>query len=362
MKNAIILLVQLLAGLAALLGSGGTRAILAENLLLKQQLLVLQRSRRRAPNLGTADRLLFGFCSRFLSPRRLIRSAIILRPATLLRLHRAFKQFKYRLLYSSSPKKKPGPKGPSGELIRAICELKRRNPRFGCPKIAQHLAKTFGIEIDKDVVRRVLAAHYRPERRDNGPSWLTLLGHTKDSLWSLDLFRTESILLRSHWVLVVMDQFTRRIVGFGVQAMSVDGMALCRMFNQAICGEDLPVRLSFDHDPLFQFQRWQANLRILGIEAVQTVPLVPCSHPFVERLIGSLRREYLDHLFYWNAGDLERKLELFRSYFNATRAHQGLGGDTPKEKAGGSAAPMATLTHYRWQSHCHGLVHLPIAA
>jgi putative transposase len=355
-------ILRLLAGLITVLGSGGIRAVLAENLILKQQLLVMRRSRRRAPNLRTADRVLFGFCSQFLSPRRLIRSAIILKPATLLRLHRRFKDFKYRFLYSSSSKQKPGPKGPAPELIRAICELKQRNPRFGCPKIAQHLAKTFGIEIDKDVVRRVLAAHYRPERRDNGPSWLTLLGHTKDSLWSVDLFRTESILLRSYWVLVVMDQFTRRIVGFGVQAMSVDGMALCRMFNQAICGEDLPVRLSFDHDPLFQFQRWQANLRILGVEAVQTVPLVPCSHPFVERLIGSLRREYLDHLFYWNAGDLERKLELFRRYFNATRAHQGLGGDTPEEKAGGSAAPMARLTHYRWQSHCHGLVHLPIAA
>ena len=255
-----------------------------------------------------------------------------------------------------------GPKGPSPELIRAICELKRRNPRFGCPKIAQHLAKTFGLDLDKDVVRRVLAAHYHPERRDHGPSWLTLLGHTKDSLWSLDLFQTESILLRSHWVLVVIDQFTRRIVGFGVQAVSVDGRALCRMFNQAICGADLPVRLSFDHDPLFRFQRWQANLRILGVEAVQTLPSVPCSHPFVERLIGSLWREYLDHSFYWNAADLERKLELFRGYFNATRAHQGLGGDTPEEKAGGSAAPMARLTHYRWQSHCDGLVHLPIAA
>jgi putative transposase len=162
--------------------------------------------------------------------------------------------------------------------------------------------------------------------------------------------------------LVVMDQFTRRIVGFGVQAVGVDGPALCRMFNQAISEQGLPTRLSTDHDPLFRFHRWQANLRILGVEAVQTVPLVPCSHPFVERLIGSLRREYLDHLFYWNAGDLERKLELFRSYFNATRTHQGLGGDTPEEKAGGSAAPKATLTHYRWQSHCHGLVHLPIAA
>ena len=182
MKSAMVLLVHLLTRLAILLGTGGTRAVLAENILLKRQLLVLRRSRRRAPNLRPADRLLFGFCSQVLSPRRLVRTAIIPQPATLLRFHRGFEDFKYRFLYSSSPKEKPGPKGPSPELIRAICELKRRNPRFGCPKIAQHLAKTFGIDLDKDVVRRVLAAHYRSERRDHGPSWLMLLGHTKDSL------------------------------------------------------------------------------------------------------------------------------------------------------------------------------------
>src|SRR6266446_10024885 len=205
----------------------------------------------------------------FLSPRRLVCAAIILKPATLLRFHRGLKELKYRFLYSASSKKKPGPKGPSPELIQAICELKQRNPRFGCPKIAQRLAKTFGIDLDKDVVRRVLAAHYHPGRNESGPSWLTLLGHTKDSLWSLDLFRTESILLRSHWVLVVMDQFTRRIIGFGVQAIAVDGPALCRMFNQLISGQGLPQRLSFDHDPLFEFQRWQANLRVLEIESVR---------------------------------------------------------------------------------------------
>jgi putative transposase len=362
MRNAIVLLVHLLAGLAVFLGTGGTRAILAENILLKQQLLVLQRSRRRAPNCRTADRLLFGFFPQFLSPRRLIRAAIILKPATLLRFHRAFKDFKYRCLYSSSPKTKPGPKGPSPELVRAICELKGRNPRFGCPKIAQHLAKTFGLDLDKDVVRRVLAAHYRPERRDHGTSWLTLLGHTKNSLWSVDLFRTESILLRSHWVLVVMDQFTRRIVGFGVQAIAVDGPALCRMFNQAISGQGLPTRISTDHDRLFHFHRWQANLRILDVETVQTVPRVPWSHPFIERLIGTIRREYLDRLFFWTADDLERKLELFKNYYNATRVHQGLSGDTPEEKAGGPTAQPANLENYRWQSHCHGLFELPIAA
>jgi transposase InsO family protein len=144
--------------------------------------------------------------------------------------------------------------------------------------------------------------------------------------------------------------------------VELDGMALCGMSNEAISNQGLPVRLSFDHDLLFRCQRWQANLRILGVEAVQTVPLVPWSHPFVERLIGSLRREYLDQLLYWNAGDLERKLELFRGYFNATRVHQKLGGDTSEEKAGGSGAPVGGLAHYRWQRHCHGLFQLPKAA
>jgi len=72
-------------------------------------------------------------------------------------------------------------------------ELKQRNPRCGCPRIAQQLAKTFGIEIDKDVVRRILAAHYRPDHGVGGPSWLTLSGHAKGSLWSMDLSQVESV-------------------------------------------------------------------------------------------------------------------------------------------------------------------------
>src|SRR5579862_1824527 len=79
----------------------------------------------------------------------------------------------------------------------------------------------FGVEIDKDVVRRVLANHYRPESNAGGPSWLTFLGHSKDSLWSCDLFRCESATLKSYWVLLVMDQFTRRIVGLAPSAASL---------------------------------------------------------------------------------------------------------------------------------------------
>jgi hypothetical protein len=101
---------------------------------------------------------------------------------------------------------KPGPKGPDEALIRAIVELKSRNPRFGCPRIARIISRTFGV-VDKNVVHRVLATHDRPTSGGSGPSWLSFIGHATDSLWSVDLFRCESIVLRSYWVLVVMDQF-----------------------------------------------------------------------------------------------------------------------------------------------------------
>jgi hypothetical protein len=102
------------------------------------------------------------------------------------------------------------------ELIHAVVEMKQRKPNWGCPRIAQQIALAFHIQIDKDVIRRMLARHYRPGPDSGGPSWLKFLGHMKDSLWSMDLFRCESATLRSHWVLVVMDQYTRRIIGFGV--------------------------------------------------------------------------------------------------------------------------------------------------
>src|SRR5438105_11669303 len=171
----------------------------------------------------------------------------------------------------------------------------------------------------KDVVRRILALHYRPWPDANGPSWLTFLGNMKDSLWSLDLFRCESVALRTYCVLVVMDQYTRRIIGFGIQRGVVDGLALCRMFKQAIRGTGLPKYVSSDHDPLYRFHQWEANLRILGVTEIKTVPYTPWSHPFVERLIGTIRRECLDRLLFWTAADLDMKLIAFRDYYNGYR-------------------------------------------
>jgi putative transposase len=362
MKGLLTLLLHLLVTIPKLLGPGGAKAVVADSLPMKRQLLVINRTRRRAPHLSALDRCLFGLWVLFLSPHRIQRSAVIIRPSTPLKFHSLLRQRKYRLLYSTGRKAKPGPKGPSRELIQAIVAMKQRNPRFGCPRIAQQINKAFGIDIDKDVVRRILAAHYRPDSGNSGPSWLTFLGHMRDSLWSVDLFRCESIHLQSHWVLVVMDQFARRIIGFGVHAGDVDGIALCNMFNTAISTQGAPHYLSSDNDPLFRYHRWQANLRILEVQEIKTAPYVPLSHPFIERLIGTLRREFLDYVFFWNAHDLERKLEGFQQYYNAHRVHASLDGDTPSETAGETANRRAGLNLFQWESHCRGLHQLPVAA
>ena len=181
MRDLFLLIAHLLTTVATLLGPGGARAVVANSLLMKQQLLIINRDRKRAPSLTPLNRFVLGYCSLFLSHRRIHQAAVVIRPSTLLKFHELLKKRKYRLLYSSRRNSKPGPKGPSREIIDAVVEMKRRNPRFGCPRIAQQINSTFGISIDKDVERRILAAHYLPDP-GGGPSWLTFLGHTKDSL------------------------------------------------------------------------------------------------------------------------------------------------------------------------------------
>ena len=254
-RHLLILAIHLLTTMAKLMRPGGVRAVVAESLLLKHQLLISSRARRRAPNLNTFDRLLLGLGSLFVPPSRIPKLAVILKPRTWFEFHEALKKGKYRWLFSSGGHRRPGPKGPSKELIDAIVEIKRRNPRVGCTRIAQEIAHAFGIDIDKDIVCRVLAKYYRPGTGTDGPSWLSFIGHMKDSLWSVDLFRCESMLSRSHWVMVVMDVFTRRIIGFGVERADLCGASICRTFNRIIAGKSLPHHLSSDHDPLFRFDR-----------------------------------------------------------------------------------------------------------
>jgi hypothetical protein len=144
MRELLILAIHLLVTFLKLLRPGGLRAVVAESLLLKHQILISNRSRRRAPNLTTLDRCVLGLTTLFLSPRRIPKLGALVKPATLFKFHKALVERKYRLLFSSSSqRRKPGPKGPSPELIAAIVKMKRRNPQvrrsFGTLRVMVHV-------------------------------------------------------------------------------------------------------------------------------------------------------------------------------------------------------------------------------
>ena len=162
--------------------------------------------------------------------------------------------------------------------------------------------------------------------------------------------------------MLVMDQFTRRIVGFAVHSGALDGPAVCRPFDRIVAGTGSPQYLSSDNGPLFRYRQWKANLRILDIAEIKTVPQVPMSQPFIERLIGTVRREFADQTPFWNTSDLEKKLTGFTVYYNSACVHHSLGDATPQSQSGKSSRKPVPLDDYRWQSHCRGLYELPSAA
>lgn len=250
-----------------LLKHNGVRDLAAENAALRQGLIVLSRNKIKCPPLKNRERIFLAILTLSLSPKRLRRSAILISESTLLKFHKAMVNWKYSRLFRNKSKKKPGPKGPSRELIQFIVEIKEKNPRYGSPKIAYLASQVLCVTVDESLVRRILKRYYRP-LPGGGPSWLAPIGYSSGKLWSLDLFRVETMSLKSLWVMVVIDQFTRRIIGFKVHAGDLTGEVVCFMFNQIIARQDTPTYLSTDNDPLFNYWLWASNLEQMRIREV----------------------------------------------------------------------------------------------
>src|SRR5262245_10163797 len=169
MRDIFALFLHVVVTVFRLARQGGFRSVVAESTLIRHQLLILNRGRKRALNLWVSDRIIAGLCTLLMRPARVLRSAIVLRPSTLLHFHKLLIKQKYRLLFSPKRVRRPGPKGPRCELIEAVIEMKRRNRTWGCKRIAQQIALAFGVDIDKDVVRRILVNHFQPEAGSGGP-------------------------------------------------------------------------------------------------------------------------------------------------------------------------------------------------
>ena len=372
MRSFIEIVTQLLFTLLKLCKPGGVKALVAENIALRQQLITLSRKRNKSPKLNTQDRWLFGILASCITRSRLHKIAIAIKPTTILKFHKALVQRKYKRLYLNGGNKKLGRHGPSQELIDLVIEMKQRNPNYGYRRIAMQIYQSLGVTISCFAVGRILRKHHSlfPSGNNNGPFWLTFIGNMSDTLWSrdagpVDFLKCESITMKTHTVMAVIDQYSRRIIGFAVHVGDPSGIDICCMFNSIISEQtQLPKYLSSDNDPLFKFHRWQANLRILDIGEIKSVPYMPESHPFIERLFRSVRNELLDQTLFWNGNDLQTKLNKYKVYYNNTRGHWSLNQSTPHQQVEGKSSPKITEKFHflHWQSHCSGLFHTPIAA
>lgn len=289
-----------------------------------------------------------------------MRSSIIVKPSSILKFHRWLVNRKHSKLYRNHSRKRGRPPI-SKELTQLILQIKTSNPSFGCPQIVALIQDRTGVAVSEETVRRTLMKFYRGIP-GTGPSWLSFLASQADSLWSVDLLCVESIFLKTHWIMVVMDQWSRKIIGFAVTKGQVTGESLCQMLNLIAPLDISPKRLSHDHDPLFRFHQWARNMDILGIEEIWTVPFVPLSHPFVERLIGTTRRELLDRILFYGEHDLLRKLGQYQEYFNNARVHSGIDGGTPENRYSSQRPSTVSPQDLQWKNYCNGLFCMPIAA
>jgi hypothetical protein len=184
MLEIIELLTHYLVTLIKLLKPGGVKRVMAESIAMKQQLIVMNRTRKRSPALVTRDRFLFGLLTILIGERRLQKVAVILKPTTILAFHKALVKRKYSNLYSNTAKKIPGRKARDQVLIDLVIEMKRRNPSFGYGRISIQIFEAFGVAISRFAVARILRKNRPNLPSGDGPSWLTFIGHMTDSLWS----------------------------------------------------------------------------------------------------------------------------------------------------------------------------------
>jgi putative transposase len=150
MRDMFTLFLHVIVILFRLARPGGLRSVVAESVLMRHQVLILNRDRKRAPNLLTSDRITAGLCTLLMRLERVLRSAGVLKVSTLMHFHKMLTKQKYHLLFSPKGRSRPGPKGPRKEWIDAVVEMKRRNLTWGCKRIAQQITLAFGVDIDKD--------------------------------------------------------------------------------------------------------------------------------------------------------------------------------------------------------------------
>jgi transposase InsO family protein len=313
----ITLLLHLLRLLPFLVG--GHPQLALENLALHQQLAVYKRTVTR-PKLRTTDRLFWIGLARVWTGWR--QALVIVSPDTVLRWQRRrFREYWARL----SGRPTGGRPSVDVEIAALVRKMAAANPLWGAPRIHGELLK-LGIDVAERTVSRLM-----PKRRP-APSqtWRTFLANHVQDLISIDFFTVPTARLRVLFVLVVLAHYRRRVVHFNVTDHPTALWTAQQIVN-AFPDDSAPSYLLRDRDQVYG-EQFRHRVRSMQIEEILTAPQSPWQNPFAERLIGSIRRECLEHVVVFGERHLRRILTAYFSYYHRARTHLALHKDAPDRR------------------------------
>ena len=291
-----------------------------ENLALRHQLGVLRRSAPQRPRLRPADRILWVWLRRVWADWK--SALLIVKPEPVIAWHR--KGFRLYWTWKIRRGKLGRPAVPP-EVRDLIRMMSHNNPMWGAPRIHGELLK-LGIEITEPTV----AKYMRRQRKPPSQTWRTFLENHVKSMVSVDFFTVPTIRFQVLYVFLVLAHDRRRILQFGVTAHPTAEWTVQQLRN-AFSWDSAPRYLLRDRDRIFG-QEFVDQVKAMGIKQVLSAPRSPWQRAYVERLIGSIRRECLDHVVVCNERSLRRTLSAYCAYYHSWRTHLSLGKDAPEAR------------------------------
>jgi len=296
-------------------------ALQLENMALRHQIGVLQRSANKRLPLYNSDRLFWAGLSQVWSEWR--SGLVIVKPETVLGWHRnAFRMFwTWRVRRG-----KPGRPPVSPEVRALIRRMSRDNPGWGAPRLHGELLR-LGIDIGETSVSKYLVRRRKPPSQ----TWRTFLQNHLQDLVSVDFFTVPTIRFQVLYVFLVLAHERRRIVHFAVTAHPTAEWT-AHQRREAFPWETAPRYLLRDRDRIFG-QEFVNQVKAMGIQQVLSAPRSPWQRAYIERLIGSIRRECLDHVIVFNEHTLKQHLSAYTAYYHRTRTHLARQKDSPERRA-----------------------------
>ena len=311
----MLILPSFLATLSSILRSRA--ALELEILALRHQIGVLQRSAVKRPKLTTGDRLLWIWLSRLWRNWR--STLAIVKPETVVAWHRAG----FRMLWTWQVRRgRPGRPIISREVRALIHKMCRENPLWGAPRIHGELLK-LGIDVAESSVSKYMQRRHKPPSQ----TWRTFLENHVQQLVSIDFFTVPTIRFQVLYVFLVLAHERRRILHFNVTAHPT-----AEWTGQQLREAQLPRYLLRDRDAIFGHD-FREQVRDMGICEVLSTPRSPWQRAYIERVIGSVRRECLDHVIVLHESSLRKTLKLYFDYYHRSRTHLSLGKDAPEPRA-----------------------------